>query len=130
MLKFIATTIILGSPNTVYNKLKITLGGYSQVYIGTTNSTNQRTVGEIELCPSNKRIRYYSTLLATGKQYHLNIWTDLPIIEQVIHRLDELSTKVKQPNMTKEYPFLKWTPVIQIMDQYVSENVPNRKPYD
>ena len=30
---------ILGSPNPDYNKLKITYGAYSQVYIGTPNST-------------------------------------------------------------------------------------------
>ena len=36
--KLSPTNIILGSPNTYYNKLKITFGAYAQVYIGTTNS--------------------------------------------------------------------------------------------
>ena len=45
--------IILGSPNPDYNRLKITLGSYTQVYIGTTNSKNRRTVGTIELSPEN-----------------------------------------------------------------------------
>ena len=44
--------IILGSPNPYYNKLRITFGEYSQVYIGTTNSTKQRTVGAISLRPA------------------------------------------------------------------------------
>ena len=39
--------IILGSPNPDYNKLNITFLIYAQVYIGTTNSTKQSTVGEI-----------------------------------------------------------------------------------
>ena len=51
----IPEAIILGSPNTDYNQLKITLGSYTQVYIGTTNSTNWRTVREISLSPENQR---------------------------------------------------------------------------
>ena len=51
----ISAAIILGSPNLDYNKLKITFGAYSQVYIGTTNSTKQRTVGAIAIIPENER---------------------------------------------------------------------------
>ena len=47
----IPEAIILLSPNPYYNKLKITVREYTQVYIGTTNSTNQRTVGAIALSP-------------------------------------------------------------------------------
>ena len=43
--------IILGSPNTDYNKLKITFGAYTKVYIDTTNNTNWIAVGAIELIP-------------------------------------------------------------------------------
>ena len=41
------------SPNTDYNKLKITFGAFVQVYIGTINSKKQRTVGAIALRPEN-----------------------------------------------------------------------------
>ena len=37
--------IILGSPKPYYNKQQIKFGAYSQVYIGTTNSNKQITVG-------------------------------------------------------------------------------------
>ena len=47
-------SIILGSSNTDYNKLKIKFGAYAQVYIGTTKSTKQRTVGAIALIPANE----------------------------------------------------------------------------
>ena len=50
--------IILGSPNPDYNKLKITFGEYSQVYIVTTNSTKHRMVGVISLMPSYERGGY------------------------------------------------------------------------
>ena len=43
--------IVLGSPNTYYNKLNIKFGEHSQIYIGITNSTNYRTVGAIALRP-------------------------------------------------------------------------------
>ena len=43
------SAIILGSPNTDHNNLKTTLGAYSQVYIGNTNSIKQRTIGAIKL---------------------------------------------------------------------------------
>ena len=39
--------IILGSPNPYYTKIRITFVTYSQLYIGTTNSTKQIIVGEI-----------------------------------------------------------------------------------
>ena len=84
--------IILGSPNPDYNKLKITFGAYAQVYIGTTNSTKQITVGAIELRPANERVRYYFISLATGKQLHDFIWTELPINDQVISILNNLAT--------------------------------------
>ena len=51
--KLSLAAIILGSPNPDYNKLKITFGAYAQVYIGTTNSTKQITVGVIALRPAN-----------------------------------------------------------------------------
>ena len=66
--------IIIRSPNTDYNKLKITFVEYTQVYIGTTNSTKQRTVGAIALRQENQRRGYYFMSLATRKQLHDFIW--------------------------------------------------------
>ena len=85
--------IILGSPNPYYNKLRITFGEYAQVYIGTTNSKKQRTIGVIALRPGNKRCGYQFMSLATGKQLHAFIWTELPINYQVISRVKDFSAK-------------------------------------
>ena len=57
--------IIIGSPNTYYNKPRIKFGAYAEVYMGTTNSTKQRTVGAIALIPANKRGGYHFMYLAT-----------------------------------------------------------------
>ena len=91
------SAIILGSPNLYYNILGIIFGAYAQVCIVTTNSTKQRTVGSIALRPSNERGRYYFMSLATGKQLHAFIWTELPINYQVISRVNYLYIKEKQP---------------------------------
>ena len=98
--------IILGSPNTDYNKLRIKFGAYAQVYIGTNNSTKQITVGVIALIPANERGGYYFMSLATGKQLHAFICTELPINYQVIYRVNDLATKEKHPEMTKGYPIV------------------------
>ena len=49
----IPASIIIGSQNPYYNKLKITFGAYAQVYIGTTNSIKNITVGAITPRPAN-----------------------------------------------------------------------------
>ena len=45
------SSIILGYPNTDYNKPNIKFGAYAQVCIGTTNSKKLRTEGSIALIP-------------------------------------------------------------------------------
>ena len=72
--------IIIGSPNTYYNKLQITFGEYSQVCIGTTNSTKKITVVLIALRPDNEQVRHYFMSLATLKQLHAHIFTELTIL--------------------------------------------------
>ena len=96
--------IIIGSPNTYYNKLKITFGEYSQVCIGTTNSTKKITVVLIALRPDNEQVRHYFMSLATLKQLHAHIFTKLTNIWASFTKVDELSMKGKHPDVTKRYP--------------------------
>ena len=91
----IPADIILGYPNLDYNKLRIKFGAYVQVYIGITNNKKQRTIGAIVLRPGNVRGGYYFMSLATGKQLHDFIWTELPINDQVISRINDLDIKDK-----------------------------------
>ena len=99
----IPEAIILGSPNPDYNKLTITFGAYAQVYIGTTNSTKHRTVWTIALITENERGGYFFMYLATVKQIHDFIWTELPINDQVTSRVNDLATKEQHTEMTKGY---------------------------
>ena len=55
--------------------------------------------------------------LATIKQLHAFIWTELPINDQVISRVNDLATKENQPEMTKGYPIFKCIPGIPITDK-------------
>ena len=59
--------------------------------------------------------------ISTGKQIHVYIWTEIPIIEQVIQRVDKLATREKQPDMTKGYPIFQWSLGIPIMYQEESK---------
>ena len=52
--------------------------------------------------------------LATGKKLHYFIWTELPINDQVISRVNNLATNEKQPEMTKGHPIFEWSPGILI----------------
>ena len=93
--------IILGYPNPDYNKIRIKLGPYSKVYIGTSNSTNQIILGDIALRQENKKDKNYIMSLDTGKQIYSHIWTELPMNENVIHRVYDLDAKGKHPNMKR-----------------------------
>ena len=62
--------IIMGSQNLDHNKLKIKFGSYAQVYICTTNKTNQTIVGEISLRSESEWGGYYFMSLAIGRQVH------------------------------------------------------------
>ena len=113
----IPEAIIIRSLNPDRNKLKTTFGSYGQVYICTTNITNQRTVGDISMQPENEWGGHYFMLLATGKQLHTYICTEIPINKQVMQRVDDLATTEKQPDMTKGYPIFEWISGIPITDQ-------------
>ena len=45
--------IVLGQNKVDCQRLKVAFGAYCEVYVGTTNTTAQRSVGAIALCPSN-----------------------------------------------------------------------------
>ena len=80
--------IVLGRNKPDYQRLKVTFGAYCEVYIGTTNTTEQRSVGAIALRPSNSNRGHW---LETGRRIHGYIWNELPIPSHVIRRVEELA---------------------------------------
>ena len=55
--------------------------------------------------------------LATGKQLHAFVQTEISINDQVVYRVNNLATNENQPEITKEYPIFEWSPVIPIKDK-------------
>ena len=55
--------------------------------------------------------------LATRKQLHTFIWTELTINDQVISGVNYFATKQKQPEITKGYTIFEWSPGIPITDK-------------
>ena len=55
--------------------------------------------------------------LATGKQFHAFIWTELQINDQIVSRVKYLVTKYKQPEISKGYPIFVWSPGIPIKEK-------------
>ena len=111
------SAIVLGSPKPDYNKLKLTFGAYAQVYESTTNTTQSRSTGAIALKPSNERGGYYFMSLSTGRRLHCSQWTELPIPDYVIDRVEELARQEKQPVMTNGHPIFEWSPGVPILDE-------------
>ena len=105
--------LILGRPNLDYNNLTLAYGAYCQVYIGTTNTQRQRTVGAIALRPSNERGGHYFMSLMSGEVVHGYQWTELPIDDVVLARVDELAAADNAPYMN-DGPIFEWRPGIPL----------------
>ena len=64
------------------------------------NSMQSRTLGAITLGPdSSARGGYYFMNLNTGKRIHRRNWTDLPMPDEVIKRVEQLGKKDNQPKL-------------------------------
>ena len=53
---------------------------------------------------SNEHEWHYFMSLYSGKRVHSYNWTDLPIDNDVIHRVEELAKEEEAAIMTKGYP--------------------------
>ena len=102
-------TIVTGSPKDDYRSMKLEIGSYVQVYDGTSNDTKSRTLGAITLNPTgNSSGDYYFMSLATGRKIHRRSWTELPISEAAISRVEAIALEegmptVDEDNMISEY---------------------------
>jgi hypothetical protein len=111
------SAIILGTPKPDHSKLKITFGAYAQAYESTTNTTQARSIGAIALKPSNERGGYYFMSLSTGRRIHCYQWTELPIPDYIIDRVEALAEGERQPIMTNGHPIFEWSPGVPILDE-------------
>ena len=60
--------------------------------------------------------------LATGNKLHVFNWTEFPIGDCVIDRVEEMARSDNQKIMTNGYSILKWLPEFPILDDDEDEN--------
>ena len=84
------------------------------VYVGTENNMKQRSVPGIALLPSNNSGGFFFMSLYTGKKLHAYVWTELPIDEDVIERVEYLANKENQPYHMDDHPIFEWSPGVAI----------------
>ena len=95
--------IILGTPKLDYNNIKLPFGSYVNLYDGTDNTMNSRTVGAITLRASNEHGSYYFISLRSDRRLKSSQWTELPIIDEIIDRVDNMSKQeLQRPNTTTD----------------------------
>ena len=52
--------------------------------------------------------------LLSGKRIHSHNWTELPIDNDVIARVEELASKENQPELPNKSPIFEWAPGIEV----------------
>ena len=113
--------IVEGKQKLYLSKKRLEFGAYALVYVGTSNNMKSRGVPAIALKASNEAGGFYFMSLHTGKRIHSYIWSELPIDEDVICRVEELATKEKQPVHIDNHPIFEWTPGQPIENNTVNE---------
>ena len=94
------TTIITGCNTNFTVHCKLEFGAYTQVHDFTKHQKlgEARTLGVVCLGPSgNMQGGYIFLSLTTREILYRSSWTDLPIPDTVIHRVEQLSTWDRQP---------------------------------
>ena len=109
-------TIVTGQPKPDMSKKRISFGSYAMVYTSTTNTMKSRSVPAIALSESNKIGGSYFMLLYTGKLIHGFDWNEIPIHDDVIDTVEQLSTNEKQPMLICKWPLFEWRPGVEIPD--------------
>ena len=110
-----ASAMIDGKGAPDGSKLGPPFGSYAQVYDGTDNSMEPRTVGAVALRPSNSRGGHYFMSLRTGRQIHAFDWTELPVPDFVIEHVEALAEAESQPDMGDEGLVFEWSPGVRIV---------------
>ena len=101
------SNIIDGSQNIDCNRKRITYGAYAQVYTGTTNDMQPRTTPAISLHESNAFDGQYFMSLVTGRRIHGKKWTQLPIDDIVIEKIESIAVKERQPVLQSNIPMFE-----------------------
>ena len=98
-------SIITGEDINYEQHCKLEFGEYVQTHEESDNSMASRTTGAISLRPTgNKQGGYFFFSLSTGRRLNRNNWTNLPIPNEVIDRVNMMAEERNaEEELTFEY---------------------------
>jgi hypothetical protein len=114
------STIVVGTGPPDYNNMRIEFGSYVQVFEdhSPTNTPRARTLGAIALNPTgNAQGDYYFMSLATGHKISRHNWTELPMTDTAIGRVEAIAFIDKQPLIQERGLVVEWRHD-QVIDDY------------
>jgi hypothetical protein len=93
-------TIVTGLPKPNFNTMTLEFGSYVQVYYGTSNNAKSRTLGAIATNPKgNSNGDHFFMSLETGERIHWRSWTNLPISDAGISRVEAIASDEGMPTV-------------------------------
>jgi hypothetical protein len=112
--------IVVGVAIPDFTGMRIEFGSYAQVFEDhpITNTPRARTLGAIALNPTgNAQGDYYFMSLATGHRISRHNWTELPMTDTAIGRVEALGVQDEQPLIQERGLVVEWRP-----DQLIDDN--------
>jgi len=114
------STIVTGRPSPDYNVItSVSFGTYVQAHDepDPTNDMTTRTTSAIALHPTgNEQGAYYFMSLSTGERINRRSWTELPMDNVVIARVEAMALAQDQPLLKKTGPLYEWRPGVPFFD--------------
>ena len=121
-------SIVTGVANPDFNCMRIEFGAYAQVFEDNlpTNTLRARSLGAIALTPTgNAQGDYFFLSLATGHRLSRHNWTELPLTDTAIARVNALALHENQPLLQTSGLVVEWRPDQPIDDsEYDLDFVP------
>ena len=111
-------TLVTGITPPTFDKLSLEFGSYAQIFeLNTPTNTNKaRTTGAIALNTSNGAQGGYQFMsLTTGDRLSRQQWTELPMPNWVIDKVESLAKAEKQKEMNNNEPLWEWRPGVPMV---------------
>ena len=105
--------IVTGTTVPDYNRMRIEFGAYVQLFEDNTpsNTLKSRSIGAIALSPTgNAQGDYFFMSLATGKRLSRASWTELPMTDTAIARVEAIALHQNQPLLQASGLVVEWRP--------------------
>lgn len=91
--------LVTGKPVDCAKHCRIEFGRYAQIHEEHDNSMTSRTTGAIALGPTgNSQGSYFFLSLVSGRSVNRGHWTELPITEDVIQRVNAMGSRFREGN--------------------------------